>query len=70
MWRKFYFGPPNWVVSKWDSEHRRAFGFWVVVAATAAAPFLGSKVLFVTVLSIFALIPNFTTETPTETEDE
>lgn len=45
------------------------FGFWTFVVSLALAPFLGSLVYFVTALSLLALIPNFTSETPVETEE-
>lgn len=64
--RRVFFGPPNWLVAKFNAEIRRAFGFWcVVLAAVGTIPF-GSKVLYVTILSVVALIPNFTSETPVE----
>jgi hypothetical protein len=44
------------------------FGFWCVVVAAALAPVFGSYVLFVTILSVVALIPNFSSETPVEEE--
>lgn len=44
------------------------FGFWIIIVATIGAFFFGSKVLYVTVLSVVALIPNFSTETPVEEE--
>jgi hypothetical protein len=66
--RKLWYGPPNWVVQRFSVEDRRAFGFWVVIFATVGAFFFGNKVLYVTVLSVVALIPNFTTETPVEEE--
>ena len=34
------------------------------------AVFFGRAVLYVTVLSIVALIPNFSSETPVETEED
>jgi hypothetical protein len=46
------------------------FGFWTVVFATIGAFFFGRAVLYVTVLSVLALIPNFSTETPVEEEDK
>jgi hypothetical protein len=45
-----------------------AFGFWTIVLATIGAVFFGRAVLYVTVLSIIALIPNFASETPVEEE--
>ena len=67
--RRAIYGPPNWLVAKFSSESRRAFGFWTIIAAAVGAVFFGREVLYVTVLSIVALIPNFTSETPVETED-
>lgn len=63
-----WYGPPDWLVTKFDARDRRAFGFWVVVWAIIGAFFFGSKILYVTALSIVALIPNYTTETPVEEE--
>ena len=64
------YGPPDWLVDKFDSRDRRAFGFWTLVLSILGAFFFGRQVLYVTVLSIVALIPNFSSETPVETEDE
>lgn len=66
--RRVLYGPPNWLVSKFTSEDRRMFGFWTVVLAIVGAVFWGSEVLYVTVLSVVALIPNFSSETPVEEE--
>jgi phage shock protein PspC (stress-responsive transcriptional regulator) len=44
------------------------FGFWCVVVAAGLAPIFGRDVLYVTVLSVIALIPNFSSETPVEEE--
>lgn len=68
MIRKALYGPPNWLVTKFSSEDRRMFGFWSVVVAAALTPVFGSKVLYVTILSVLALIPNFSSETPVEEE--
>ena len=46
------------------------FGFWTIVCAVIGALFFGRQVLYVTILSIVALIPNFASETPTESEEE
>ena len=73
VWEKLnplYYGPPDWLVDKFDSHERRAFGFWTFVLAGIGAFFFGRQVLYVTVLSIIALIPNFSSETPVETEDD
>ncbi len=66
--KRIFYGPPNWLVAKFSSEDRRMFGFWTVVVAAALAPIFGRAVLYVTILSVIALIPNFSTETPTEEE--
>lgn len=57
------------MVKKFSAEDRRAFGFWTVILAATGAFFFGSAVLYVTILSVVALIPNFTSETPVEQED-
>lgn len=62
------YGPPDWIVAKMSSRDRRAFGFWTFVASCVGALFFGRVVLYVTVLSIVALIPNFSAETPVEIE--
>jgi hypothetical protein len=68
MPRRLLYGPPNWLVDRFSSEDRRMFGFWTIVLAAAGAFFFGREVLYVTVLSIVALIPNFASETPVEEE--
>ena len=69
MIRRVLYGPPDWLVQRFSSRDRRAFGFWsLLLAAVFAIPF-GRAVLYVTVLSVLALVPNFSSETPTETED-
>lgn len=70
MIARMLYGPPDWLVHKFSSRDRRAFGFWTVIVAGTLAPFLGNFVWYVTVLSVIALIPNFSTETPVEEEDE
>jgi hypothetical protein len=45
------------------------FGFWSVVVAAGLTPVFGRAVLYVTLLSVLALIPNFSSETPVEEED-
>jgi hypothetical protein len=66
--RRFLYGPPNWLVGKTSAEDRRMFGFWSFVFAVVAGPWLGPTVIGVYVLSVLALIPNFTSETPVEAE--
>lgn len=68
--KRVLYGPPNWLVTKFSAEDRRAFGFWTIILAIVGAVFFGRSVLYVTVLSIVALIPNYSTETPVETEGE
>lgn len=67
--KKAFYGPPNWLVKKFSAEDRRAFGFWVIIAAIIGAAFFGNSVFYVTILSVVALIPNYTTETPVEEEE-
>lgn len=68
--RKLFYGPPDRLIQKFSAEDRRAFGFWTVIFAGIGAFFFGSEVLYVTILSVVALIPNFTSETPVESEDK
>lgn len=70
MIKRILFGPPDWLVNKFDSRTRRAFGFWTLILAAFGALFWGREVLYVTILSVIALIPNFTSETPVENEEE
>lgn len=67
--RRLLYGPPNWVVGRFSSEDRRMFGFWTIVLSAVGAVFFGRQVLYVTVLSIVALVPNFASETPVEKEE-
>ena len=66
--RRLVYGPPNYLVTKFSAEDRRAFGFWTIVFAVVGSFFWGRAVLWVTVLSVLALIPNYASETPVETE--
>jgi hypothetical protein len=66
--RKFFYGPPNWLVTKFSAEDRRMFGFWCVVFSALGTIFFGTTVLWVSVLSVIALIPNYASETPVEQE--
>ena len=63
------YGPPDWVVTKFTSRDRRAFGFWTLILSAVGAVFFGRAVLYVTVLSVLALVPNFSSETPVEHEE-
>ena len=69
MIRQIFYNPPNWLVSRFSSEDRRMFGFWTIVLSIIGAFFFGREVLYVTALSIVALIPNFASETPVEEEE-
>ena len=69
MFERLIYGPPDWLVDKFDARQRRAFGFWTLVLAGIGAIFWGREVLYVTILSVIALIPNFTSETPVEDEE-
>lgn len=68
MLARLFYGPPDWLVTKFSRRDRMAFGFWTIVLASVGAVFFGRAVLYVTVLSIVALIPNFASETPVEEE--
>lgn len=63
-----YYGPSDWLVDKTTARDRRAFGFWVLVFGILGAFVWGDRVLYVTILSIVALVPNVTSETPVEQE--
>jgi hypothetical protein len=69
MLNKIIYGPPDWLVTKFSSRDRRAFGFWTLIIAAVAAIFFGRTVLYVSIVSVLALIPNFSSETPVEEED-
>lgn len=69
MIRTILYGPPNWLVTKFSSEDRRMFGFWTFVIGAVGSLFFGKAVLWVSFLSVVALIPNFTSETPVEHEE-
>jgi len=66
---RMIYGPPDWVVNKFDSRDRRAFGFWTLLLSAIGAVFWGHQVLYVTILSVLALVPNFSSETPVEEEE-
>jgi hypothetical protein len=67
---KVLYGPPNYLIRRFDAEDRRMFGFWTIVFSIVGAFFFGRAVLYVTVLSIVALIPNYASETPVKLEKE
>lgn len=66
---RVWYGPWDWLVAHTTSRDRRAFGGWSLVGAIIGALFFGRAVLYVTFLSLLALMPNLTAETPVETED-
>jgi hypothetical protein len=66
---RLFHGPPDWLVARFDARARRAFAFWTFVAAVAGAFLWGRTVLYVTILSILALLSNFAAETPAEPEE-
>ena len=68
--RRAIYGPPNYLVDKFSAEDRRMFGFWTIILSIIGAVFFGREVLYVTILSIVALIPNYASETPVETEPD
>jgi len=68
MLSRVVYGPSDWLVAHTSARHRRAFGFWTLVFALVGSVFWGSTVLWVTVLSLLALIPNVSSETPVEEE--
>jgi hypothetical protein len=70
MIKKLIFGPPDYLVHKFDSRTRRAFGFWTLVLSAGGAIFWGRTVLYVSVVSVLALVPNFSSETPVEKEED
>jgi hypothetical protein len=68
MIKRVFYGPPDWLVTKFTARDRRAFGFWTLFLAAMGALFWGREILYVTILSVLALVPNFTAETPVEEE--
>jgi hypothetical protein len=70
MISRFFYGPPDWLVAKFSSRDRRAFGFWTLILAAVGTVFWGRAVLYVTLISVLALVPNFSSETPVEEESE
>jgi len=68
MIRRLLYGPPAWIVDHTSAEDRRTFGFWTFVLSVVTFPIFGRVVLYVSTLSLLALIPNFVSETPKEDE--
>lgn len=66
----FYHAPGDWLAEKTNARQRRSFGFWTLTLAILGAIFFGREVLYVTILSILALVPNVSSETPVEIEEE
>lgn len=65
---RLYHGPADWLVKHTDARDRRSFGFWTFAISILLAPFLGDVLYFLTAISLLALVPNFTAETPVEEE--
>jgi hypothetical protein len=72
---KVYYGPSDWLVAHTTARGRRSFGFWTLTIAIIGTLVLivfglGSYVwfLWIAFLSVVALIPNVTAETPVEEE--
>ena len=66
---KAFHYPADWLVAHTTARDRRSFGFWTFAGAVIGSIFFGTQVLWVSVLSVVALIPNITAETPVESED-
>lgn len=65
---RLWYGPSDWLVDHTNARGRRAFGFWSLILAIVGSVFFGRTVLWVTILSLLALIPNVSSETPVEEE--
>lgn len=68
MLELLFHGPADWLVAHTDARDRRSFGFWTLVFAITGTFFFGTAVLWVAILSVIALVPNITAETPVEEE--
>lgn len=68
MLSRLFYGPPDWLVDHTNAHQRRAVGFWTFTASLIGACFFGGFVWYVTIISLVALIPNFSAETPVEEE--
>lgn len=65
---RIYYGPWDWLVTATSARDRRAFGGWTLILAVIGSFFWGGKVFYVTILSLIALVPNVSSETPVEEE--
>jgi hypothetical protein len=70
LFSRIWHGPADWLVNNTSARDRRAFGFWTLAFSVVGTLFFGSAVLWVSILSVVALIPNVTAETPVENEDK
>jgi hypothetical protein len=61
--------PSDWLITKTDARARRAIGFWTIICSAIGAIFWGRTLLFLTIISILALVPNYLSETPVEKEE-
>lgn len=68
MIRRLIYGPPDWLVEHTSARDRRAFGFWTLIACIVGSVFFGNKVWWIAILSLIALVPNVSSETPVEQE--
>jgi hypothetical protein len=67
MGRVFH-GPGDLLVSLTSARDRRSFGAWTLIVSVALYPVFGGQVFYVSALSVLALIPNVSAETPVEQE--
>ncbi len=61
--------PWDWLVAHTSARGRRAFGGWTLVFCIIGSIFFGNKVWWIAFLSLVALVPNISSETPVESED-
>lgn len=68
MIARLLYAPPDWIVEHTTARDRRTFGFWCIVVSVLLFPIFGGAVRYVSLLSLVALIPNVSAETPVEQE--
>lgn len=68
MIARLLYAPPDWLVENTTARDRRTFGFWCIVVSVLLFPIFGGAVRYVSLLSLVALIPNVSAETPVEQE--
>jgi hypothetical protein len=69
MIAKIFYGPWDWLIMKTSARDRRAFGGWTLIGCIVGSVFFGNKVWWIAILSLIALVPNVSSETPVEQED-